>query len=311
MSADPPHTPWALIAGSSSGSTWVNNVLAGHPCATSVGEILMSNLTASQIFHSSAAGIGKVLQDIDIINRQTLHRRAAEPGAAKCKHTAGGVKLKLFERDIIVGKSQKGDENALKVAAALRSHGVKVLLLKRTNHLNNYLGRLSRHRTGVLHCRSGTKCDPSTLNISIAVNCKSAISSIDRLRLRMRASDLLFASDQSGTQVSTDGSSGVLQLHYEHLISTPQMWLTMMRFLDLPADSACLLTDTFQKRVLQTQREMIRNWHALSTCFEKSGPFYRKLLQPDQRPSSGLLPRDTRALCPSHRSSSRAGPAAE
>ena len=41
-----PFQPWALLADSSSGSTWVNHVLSSHPCAVSQGEYLMTNKTA-------------------------------------------------------------------------------------------------------------------------------------------------------------------------------------------------------------------------------------------------------------------------
>lgn len=240
------HVPWALLADSSSGSTWVNHVLSSHPCSVSEGEVLMKNATASALFHASAAGIAAVLHDITVRNQRTL---ASTPGAAHCSSTAGGLKLKLGERDILLGS----ESNALQVARELRRLGYRIILLQRTNHLDNLLGRQSRHRTGVLHCRSrGNVTRTCQVNSSIVLNCKKAMHSIDRLRLRQRASEVIFSDSSAAGPLRrgrldrpravaaiNDGTGHLLRLEYEDLVGSSHMWLAALRLLGLPVESAC------------------------------------------------------------------------
>ena len=106
--------------------------------------------------------------------------------AAACRHAAGGLKLKLVERDVTFGR--KG--NVLDVVSALDALGYKVIVLQRSNHLDNLLGRMSRRRTGVLHCkqRDGSghstqgRCDPAKLNMSVSLSCSRAAHWPPRLR---------------------------------------------------------------------------------------------------------------------------------
>lgn len=262
-----------------------------------MGELLMTNKTASALFHRDLAGIKAVLADAALSQKHTLLARDHEA----CSHTAGGLKLKLVERDIVFGR--KG--NVLDVVDALGALGYNVIVLQRSNHLDNLLGRMSRRRTGVLHCkqRDGTgasasfnkgRCDPARLNMSVTLSCSKARASIDRLRLRKRAKDLMFRQWPD----AADGSGRVLRIEYEALVRSPSTWVSLMRLLGLPgATDACLLRDRFQKRVTQTQRELIRNFEGLSSCLQRSGAIYAGLLHGDFRPASGRLPRDTRALC--------------
>ena len=288
-------TPFAILAESSSGSTWLNHVLSSHPCVVSVGEFLMSNRSAANIFDSAnEVHITELLNHITARNVAALRLR----DTTQCTHTAGGVKLKLVERDVTFG--QHGG-NALQVAAALGNAGYHVLILHRMNHLDKLLGRLSRRRTGVLHCRNGTSlakprraarssaCEGSRLNLSVNLRCERAKSTIDGYRLRKRACDGLFRSWTS---------ERLLKVEYEQLVDTPSIWLSALRLLGIPAAGACALTDEFQKRVRQTQRELVRNYDALRACFQRAGSVYTTLLQPDRRPSSGVLPKASAELCP-------------
>lgn len=281
----------------------------------------MNNRTASNLFHSnSSAGVEQVLRDVVARNKETLRLRAeTTAGRDRCSSTAGGVKLKLVERDIKFGHD--GSSNAMEVAAALRKLGFHVILLERANHLDNVLGRLSRKRTGVLHCKSEHgKCDPSKLNISLRLNCKEAIKTIDRLRLRQRASELLFTDGRLGaggtlrnpTAAEPNGGAGrVLRLQYESLVERPELWRSALRLLRLPTSDACLLEDGHQKRVVQTQREVILNWHAFAPCMRQAGSVYARLLRPNRRPASGLMPRHVPSLCagPGRRPAPAAGSA--
>ena len=305
--------PWALLAGSSTGSTWVNHVLSSHPCVVSVGEILMRNQTAAKLFHAGVDGVSTVLEDVADQNRQQLRQR---PNASQCASVAGGVKLKLGERDI---EFSPNGGNALEVAEALKRHGYMVIVLQRNNHLDNVIGRLSRRRTGVLHCKGRATagspgCDPARLNTSLRLNCQKTISTINTLRLRKRASEVLFGSaalaNESAGRRARAGR--VLVMEYETLISTPSPWTAALKLLGLPAASSCLLRDDYRKRIVQTQREIIVNYAALARCFEREGQHYAQHLAPDRRPKSGVIPRDSRELCPprpgdiQHRSSSAA-----
>ena len=306
-----PFQPWALLADSSSGSTWVNHVLSSHPCAVSQGEYLMTNKTAAALFHQSPEGIAAVLRDVAARNRDALSRRGANL-TVHCTRFAGGVKLKLVERDVLFGN----DGNALAVAAALGRQGYNVLLLHRTNHLDSLLGRMSRKRTGVLHCKKekAEMCKKS-LNTSFVLSCARARDAIDRYRLRRRASELLFRNWPS----PLNGTGTVLRLEYERLVGSPRTWLSALRLIRLLDDndassegdssssstrrgshyySGCVLRDEYQKRVTQTQRELISNYAALSSCLRRAGHAYSKLLV-ERRPASGALPRDDPRLCAS------------
>ena len=114
----PPFTPWALLAESSSGSTWVNHVLASHPCAVSEGEHLMRNSSAAALFHASAAGVDSVLRDVAARNRAALEKKGE-----RCARGAGGLKLKLVERDVLFGT----DGNAMQVAESLLRNDYNVV----------------------------------------------------------------------------------------------------------------------------------------------------------------------------------------
>lgn len=294
-------TRWALLADSSSGSTWMNHVLASHPCAVSQGEYLMGNATAASVFHSGLAGIATVLDDISAKNGRLLEARRPH-----CPVVAGGVKLKLHDRDVTFGS----DGNALLVSEALRQRGYHVLLLQRGNHLDSVLGRLSRRRTGVLHCRRAnatstggrfsTGCDPARMTLSMTLHCKRVMHTIDVLRLRARASEgLLFR--------GWPRQGRWLRVEYEELVRSPSLWLEVLRLLQLPTASACNLRDAHQKRVQQSQRHLIRNWDTFSACLRRGGSAYERLLHPDQRPASGILPRDDGQLCAGGATASLAG----
>ena len=294
MNSDPNFfTPWALLAASSTGSTWVNHVLSSHPCVASVGEILLSNRSAASHFHASPPStekISAVLAHVTASNLATLRSRTT---SGSCSRLAGGVKLKLAERDVTFGENG----NARAVAAALQREGFRVILLRRSNHLDSVIGRLSRQRTGQLHCRrdrgghhgsgdgSHTGCNPAALNLSLHMHCSRTRSAVDRLRLRHRASE----------SVTRSTGISVLRLEYEQLVGGPRvsnpLWEAAMRHLDLEPSDACLLRDaSYQKRVVQTQREIVTNFDMLAACFEHAGPAYARLLRPDVRPASGQLP---------------------
>ena len=66
----------------------------------------------------------------------------------------------------------------------------------------------------------------------------------------------------------------------------------------LVSQAHATLTDEYQKRVRQTQRELVGNFEELASCFRRAGPMYTRLLHPDRRPTSGLLPKSSAALCP-------------
>ena len=87
-------------------------------------------------------------------------------------------------------------------------------------------------------------------------------------------------------------------MEYETLIGTPSLWTAALKLLGLPATSSCLLRDDYRKRIVQTQRELIVNYVALARCFERDGQQYAQHLAPDRRPKSGVIPRDSRELCP-------------
>ena len=281
------HTSWALVAQSRSGSTWVNHVLASHPCVMSANEFLMVNQTARRLFHGSTKDIQSVLVDIKEKNQLQLLGR-------NCNGTAGGVKFKLADRDITYGAGG----NSGRVLQALFVTGWRVIFLERTNYLDHFLGLRSRHRTGVLHCRTGkgTKgCNTSQLSTAFPVPCKSAMQSIDTMRLRSRATQMLFSkSNFSLPALSGSGptltSSRFVRVEYEQLVQRPRDWMQLLELIGIASADKCLLRDDYTKRILQTQRELILNFDALSTCMGNRGLVYSKHLQPDVRPIAGRLP---------------------
>ena len=270
-----PHVLWALVAQSRSGSTWVNHVLASHPCVVSANELLMSNTSARRLFHGGLHDVQAVLADVRESTRAQAQSRRG------CKRTAGGLKLKLAERDITFGP----DGNSATVVEALLLSGWRVILLQRANFLDHMLGFLSRKRTGVPHCRTDQGCDPNSLNTSLRIGCEHVRHSIDRLRLRSRATEVLVEKSQLAA------SPAFMRLDYQMLVSRPQEWSRVVQLLGLPATEACKLRDGFvTKRVQQTQREMIANWDELSGCMRAMGEPYFKHLRGDARPVSGRLP---------------------
>ena len=74
-SALPNFTPWVLLAGTSTGSTWINHVLESHPCITTQNEIILKNKTAGLLWQSGAAGIEQVLRDVIALNVAELEQR--------------------------------------------------------------------------------------------------------------------------------------------------------------------------------------------------------------------------------------------
>ena len=228
------HTPWVLVAQSRSGSTWFNHVLASHPCVVSANELLMSNATARRLFQGSSDQIKRVLADI-------VQRTRDQARRGNCTSTAGGVKLKLAERDVTFGSTG----NSGRVVTAMFDLGWRVILLERTNFLDHFLAFASRQATGVLHCSSHQECNRSLLNSSLRVECEGAKHSIDRLRLRSRVTHLLFEPHRN--------DSRFLQVEYERLVRRPADWLKLLSFIGMPASDACLLHDDTAKRILQTQ----------------------------------------------------------
>mmetsp|Transcript_58187 Transcript_58187/g.126368 ORF Transcript_58187/g.126368 Transcript_58187/m.126368 type:complete len:84 (-) Transcript_58187:714-965(-) len=59
-----------------------------------------------------------------------------------------------------------------------------------------------------------------------------------------------------------------------------------------------MLRQDLQKRVQQTQREVISNFGEMVSCLLNSRTNLDKYLRPDFRPSSGVLPVESPALCP-------------
>ena len=93
------------------------------------------------------------------------------------------------------------------------------------------------------------------------------------------------------------GSGRFLSLNYEELLRSPRSWASIMQMLGFPPGDACRLYTAGQKRVQQTQREMVQNWNNFSVCVHTHWPRFRPLLRPDERPRSGPLPRDDPLMC--------------
>mmetsp|Transcript_19330 Transcript_19330/g.32329 ORF Transcript_19330/g.32329 Transcript_19330/m.32329 type:complete len:275 (-) Transcript_19330:253-1077(-) len=257
---------FAIIAASDTGSTWLNHVLASHLCISSAGEYLMNRPAELQKFHSGhQSRLLEVLKNIENHNRPSRYFR--------CNHTAGGVKLKAIARDVT-------HDNAAQVAKALRERKWKVIQLDRHNGLEHMLGAESRAKAPGLHCKSS--CNAFDLNFSATLNCHAAISHIRNYESARQEIDRHFTHD-------------TLKVRYELLLSSSHPWHAMMVHLGFRSVDACMLQSSFQKRVKQTQREMIRNYNEIARCLTTAG--YSRFLRPDHRPSDGPLPRDVEPLC--------------
>jgi len=278
---------WALLAASESGSTWVNHVLSSHPCIVSQNEYLVLE-EERRIFRSSEAGALQVLQHITTQNELALHRRNA---SSICPHTAGGVKLKTLDRDVTAS-------NARMVSEALAKAGYVVILLERGNSFEHTLGGLSRKEAGFTHCDVDT-CDPTSLNITRKIDCGDLLH-------QMRAYEN--GLDTISQNVAMYGPERQRRLVYELLLRTAVPWLDVMELLGFPRAAACALKSDLQKRVQQTQSEMVHNYEDVAKCLSDSGRSH--LLRPTFRPSSGSLPRDQMASplfrCPTQRGPPRA-----
>mmetsp|Transcript_46604 Transcript_46604/g.77036 ORF Transcript_46604/g.77036 Transcript_46604/m.77036 type:complete len:400 (-) Transcript_46604:365-1564(-) len=289
-------TKYAVIAGSSTGSTWVNHVLSSHPCVHSEDEFLMRRTGSLKAFHQSPQGIGRVL---DVITERgltslqlSLPQRIARNGGRPCRHSAVGVKLKIADRDITLGATG----NVKWVSEQLSRKGWRIILLQRRNLLDRLLAQRSREGTR-LHCVVG-KCNPFWLNTSHSLDCETTLSHLRWRHEQVRLIDDAFE--------SWEGSGQILRLEYEHLLKSANSWPQALKFLGFASfNESCKLREEHQKRVQQTHREMIANVNQLVRCFKGAGHPYNAFLHLDERPASGPLPIEVPALCP-HASSRNA-----
>lgn len=273
------HTSWALIAESSSGSTWMNHVLSSHPCVASANEILMNNLSLQHLFHGDLSDVRRA---IHFINQSSYAKVLAQAQNSTCNDTSSGVKLKMASRDITFGPSGSA-KNVLQV---LSEFGWKVIVLHRTNYLEQMMSSISRHRTGVMHCKTSRGCLPSQLNMSVMPSCERTKLWIDKYGLAERSFAEILA------QSPLAGSANLVHVKYEEIVQQSTQWLKLVTFVGLQPTDACKLhEDSHAKRVQQTQREIIQDWPTFETCMRSMGAQYAKHLNPDVRPISGRLPR--------------------
>ena len=277
---------FALLASSGSGSTWVNHMLSSHPCISSAGEYLMGNVSEQQVFHARG-GVSVVLDRIvEKVDEQLRQHRRESREARACTRMVAAVKLKAFGRDVLGGPGG----NLRSVSRVLAQKGWRVVFLHRQNHLERYLSGMSRTTTGVLHCRAA--CDPSDLNMSAVLDCNRTLTKISRWEMLRSEAHEEFRRWM--------GAGRFLSLNYEDLLRSPRSWASIMQTLGFPPDDACRLyaAEQLQKRVQQTQREMVQNWDNFSECVNTHWPTrFRSLLRPDERPRSGPLPRDHPVMC--------------
>ena len=304
--------PWvsfAIIAGSATGSSWLNHLLAdhSHPCITSADEILLENRTLYRMFRlidreparlrkeGAENGISRALKDIDEVNREEMRRRAATahiiPGLQArmrgCPFWAGGVKFNALDRDVT-------DRNVRAVANELWSAGWRVIMLRRTNLLDLQLSHISREMTGATHC-THLDCDPHSLNVSIKLHCDNALAYIGA---HTEGNERIEAPVRQPPWNSSDGR--ILWLEYERLQERDQGVVDATELLGFSASSACELKIGIDKRVAQTQREMIHKYDTLARCLNDSG--HGRFLHPDYRPRSNPLPSQNESRCgsPAH-----------
>ena len=138
-----------------------------------------------------------------------------------------------------------------------------------------------------MHCLKN--CDPFQLNVTTTLNCSKTLN-------KMKTWDAL--KDELDAEFDRWRNTGrFVRLIYEQLLRSPRDWARVMQMLGFPPEEACRMTTLRQKRVQQTQREMIQNWDNFSACVHARAPHFRGLLNPDERPRSGPLPRDEPSMC--------------
>ena len=278
-----PRAKFALLASSGSGSSWVNHMLSSHPCISSAGEYFLNNVSEQNVFRTPG-GVSVVLDRIvEQVDEQLRQQRRESREARACTRLVAAVKLKAFARDVLVGPGG----NLRSVSKLLAQKGWRVVFLQRQNHLARYLGQVSRKKTGVMHCPKG--CDPSDLNVSTVLNCNRTMTKISWWET--------FKGEADEELERWRGSGRFLSLNYEELLRSPRSWASIMQVLGFPPADACQLYTAGQKRVQQTQREMVRNWDNFSVCVHTHWPRFGHLLRPDERPRSGPLPRDEPLMC--------------
>ena len=152
-----------------------------------------------------------------------------------------------------------------------------MLLLQRRNHLDHILGAQSRHATGTMHCLRD--CDPFSLNTSVRLPCNSTLLKLDEWESSTQAFDLEFS--------RWGGRGRALTLDYEALLKSAKGWADALELFGFPREDACYMSSPRQKRVQQTQREMITNWDELEGCVRGLAPSHAHLLRPDARRDRG------------------------
>jgi len=276
---------FAILAASRTGSTWVNHVFSSHPCIVSSDEYLMRHSALLSVFHRDASGVKEVLHNLSFHGLSLLRkRRGTDNAAARCKHMAAGVKLKLIVRDVTFG--DQGNSNL--VLEGLRMNDWKIIMLQRRNTLDSFLAFNSRAISKRLHCPVG-QCNPFSLNATMMLSCNKTV-------LAMR--------EFEEGNVQIDGSKSVsgpapLCLDYEDLLIHSAGFVRGMRLIGFNTADSCLLRAEFMKRVQQTQREMISNFDEISRCLQEAGPAFARHLHADVRPPpSGPLPVESAKFCP-------------
>ena len=88
----PSHTQYAILAPSGSGSTWINQLLATHPCISSMNELLMHDeyKLELRLFHSGeAAARLQLLTDRSVLivgSGHGIRRSAVRPGLSLSRY---------------------------------------------------------------------------------------------------------------------------------------------------------------------------------------------------------------------------------
>ena len=275
---------FALLGSSGSGSSWVNHMLNSHPCISSANEYLKGNTSELALFHAGPKGVAVVLDRIlDQVDEHLRQRRRGSAEARACKRVAAGVKFKTLARDVVPGPTG----NLRPVSNQLAQKGWRVVLLQRRNHLGQYLGQVSRQKTGSMHCLRN--CDPFHLNVTTNLNCNRTLNKMNAWEELKGELDTEFRRWR--------GSGRFVSLIYEELLRSPRDWARAMNVLGFLPEEACRMQTSRQKRVQQTQREMIRNWDNFSACVHTHAPHFGGLLNPDDRPHSGPLPKEDASMC--------------
>lgn len=241
-------SPFIILAGQRTGSTWVQDMLGSHPEAKVYTELFLPDARGRPMWAPN---------DVDFLSTFLDRQNGRSGGTARLYHTVRYLNLLFDQQDVrLVGFKCMYDHarhNPVVLAyAALRR--VKVIHLVRHNLLDIAISTLLAQATGVYHLASDQRpavpwWRSERVDASVRVDVGGLteyLARLDRQRSRVR---------------SWLGLLGIpsYEIEYEQVTSDPAQFGAVLEFLGLPATDAPRLQSGLERVRTRRQSDVIEN----------------------------------------------------